>query len=409
MSRRSILIGIGTAFLAAGAFAQITVGRLYADGNSGSIGSPSQVPYSFVDVMHPATGAGSLTRAVVRWTGAPSTPCASAFKLKFLRPTSVVANYSAVIERGPFPASNGRNEVTLSPAVTVQAGDLIGVTQLQNASTCGSVQHTVTNDVVSLAGNLEVSTGANGLGFITGFIPRIYASSDASSLVAVLVVAGAAPGSNGAFFRTSVQMTGSDFTPITGRLVYHPAGVPASPSDPSTSFTIADLQTISFADIATSLGQVGLGSIDIFTSGVPPAASARIFNDTGATGTSGFTEEAISPYEALQGFEVASLHMPSDVTNFRMNVGVRTLGAPVTMSVGRWSSSGGFLAGTNITRTYPANYFEQTTAQAFAGLTSLAADGLLTIQVNAGQAIIYATITDNRTNDSSMQIAVPRR
>ena len=36
-------------------------------------------------------------------------------------------------------------------------------------------------------------------------------------------VAGATQGNFGSFFRTSVQLTGSDTTPTTGKLVFHPA------------------------------------------------------------------------------------------------------------------------------------------------------------------------------------------
>ena len=44
-----------------------------------------------------------------------------------------------------------------------------------------------------------------------------------------------------------------------------------------------------------------------------------------------------------------------------------------------------------------------------AGLTALSPDGILRIQVTGGKAIIYASITDNRTNDSSIELARPIR
>ena len=143
----------------------------------------------------------------------------------------------------------------------------------------------------------------------------------------------------------------------------------------------------------------------MITTGVPPLVTARIFNDLGAAGTSGFSEDAVAPADAAQGSQLIYLHMPTDIANFRMNVGVRTLGAPVTMSVARLSGSGAFLATPNISKTYPANYFEQKSALEFAELSALTPDGILRIQVTAGKAIIYASITDNRTNDSAIELA----
>jgi hypothetical protein len=407
---RAILLAMCVSVVAVGAMAQLTVGRLYPPSVSATVGLPTQAPYSFIDIMHPATGTGNLLRAVVRWVAAPSTPCTSAFKLKFLRPTSVVGTFSTVTERGPFPASNGRLDVLLSPAVGVVQGDLIGITQIGPFQNCGGVVQYLTNEVVSLAGNTEVFTGSAAVSPVNGLTPSIFATSDNSILVNVLPVAGATAGSNGSFFRTSVQVTNTDtVSPLSGTIVYHPAGTPASPGDPSTTFNLATNQTISYPDIAASFGQSGIGSIDVFTTGVPPLVTARIFNDLGTAGTSGFSEDAVAPADAAQSSELIYLHMPTDVTNFRMNVGVRTLGAPVTMSVARLAASGGFAATPNISKTYPANFFEQKSALEFAALPALSADGILRIQVTAGKAIIYASITDNRTNDSAIELAHPIR
>src|SRR5213075_1670861 len=130
MRLRVGLVGVCFSVVAISAMAQVTVGRLYPPSVSATIGSATQTPYTFIDVMHPATASGTVLRAVVRWTSAPATPCANAFKLKFLKQTSVVGSFSAVTERGPFPASSGRNEILLSPAVNVVQGDLIGITQI---------------------------------------------------------------------------------------------------------------------------------------------------------------------------------------------------------------------------------------------------------------------------------------
>src|SRR2546423_10510252 len=117
MRVRAILSAVCLGIVAVSATAQLTLGRLYPPSVAASIGGATQAPYTYIDVMHPANASGTVLRAVVRWTSAPATPCANAFKLKFLRPTSVVGSFSTVTERGPFPASSGRNEILLSPAV----------------------------------------------------------------------------------------------------------------------------------------------------------------------------------------------------------------------------------------------------------------------------------------------------
>src|SRR5438876_5596177 len=159
MRLRAILFGVCCSLVAVSAMAQITVGRLYPPSVPATIGAIAQTPYTYIDVMHPATGSGNLLRAVVRWTSAPTTPCINSFKLKFLRSTSVVGTFSTVTERGPFTASNGRMEFLLSPAVSVNQGDLIGITQLNPFQNCGGVAHYLTNEVVELAGNSEVVAG----------------------------------------------------------------------------------------------------------------------------------------------------------------------------------------------------------------------------------------------------------
>ena len=408
-SFRTILFVVCLAAAVPAAMAQVSVGRLYPPGNAVFIGTPTQTPFTYIDVMHPATASGSVLRAIVRWSGAPATPCSSAFRLKFLRPGSIAGSFSVVTERGPFPGINGRNEILLNPAVNVSTGDLIGITQLNASENCGAVVHHTTNEVVEYIGNTDVAAGpgSNVLSLLAGLTPSIFATSENSVLVSVLPVAGATAGSNGSFFRTSMQLTNTDnLGALSTTLVYHPAGASASPGDPSTTVSIPAGQTVSYPDIAASLGQTGIGSIDIFTSGVPPLVTARIFNDAGAAGTSGFAMDGVAPQDAQALFQQVYLQMPTDVANFRMNVGVRTLGVPVTMSVARLASNGTVL-GAALTKNYPANYFEQKSALEFASLSALSPDGILRISVSTGRAIVYGSITDNRTNDSTIVLAKP--
>src|SRR6185436_18129362 len=100
--------------------------------------------------------------------------------------------------------------------------------------------------------------------------------------------------------------------------------------------------------------------------------------------------------------ESGSIVMPADVTNFRMNVGVRTFDAGATIEISA-SNAGGSLYVPGFTRSYPANYFEQPTLANFLNGAAPVANGFVTVRVTSGSAIVYASTTDNRTNDSSVR------
>jgi hypothetical protein len=75
-----------------------------------------------------------------------------------------------------------------------------------------------------------------------------------------------------------------------------------------------------------------------------------------------------------------------------MNVGVRTLGQGATISV-----NGG------PPKSYPANWFEQVGLSTFLANGSASTTGFTTISVSAGSLFIYASTTDNKTNDSAIK------
>jgi hypothetical protein len=139
----------------------------------------------------------------------------------------------------------------------------------------------------------------------------------------------------------------------------------------------------------------------ITTSGYPPDVTARIFNDQGAEGTAGFTEEMMTPFQAMRRFERGSLTIPADMTNFRMNIGVRTI-EETTIDIIQYTAAGELTA-VLLTRTYPANYFEQVTASQFMGDAAVAAGGYIVVQIESGSAFVYSAVTDNRTNDGAIR------
>jgi hypothetical protein len=221
----------------------------------------------------------------------------------------------------------------------------------------------------------------------------------------IFPVVGSTPGANGTFFRTSVQLHNPGSESMAGRIVFHPSGASGSDTDPALPYSLAPGQTQSIVDLLPAMGRSGVGSADIeITSGSAPIATARVFNDAGASGTTGFTEVAMrAEEEALRLGQTGVLLIPSDFTVARFNVGIRTLddGASATFTLR--NAAGASLGST--TRGFPPNYHEQRDAGGFLGVVEVPPGGSVSITVNSGAAIVYGATVDNRTGDPSLEIA----
>lgn len=219
----------------------------------------------------------------------------------------------------------------------------------------------------------------------------------------ILAVVGSTPGS-GSFFRTSIQMHNPRATSISGRLVFHRAGTSGGSNDPSLAYTLNSAQTVEYGDVLASMGiATGLGSIDIMTTGDPvPVMATRIFSDGGSSGTAGFFIDPLTPEDALQTGESGVIIAPADPAKARLNLGIRSLEAGASLVVAIRDKFGA-LRGT-LTKTYPANFFEQVNANAYLGLTLNSSD-TITFKLTSGRAIIYGAQTDNITQDPSAQFA----
>ena len=391
--RRALILGGVVLCIVSGASAQ-TVGILKPiTDNTIVTGVTLAVNYS-----HPATAAGAVASATLSWAGGP---CSGAFKVKFFRRSG--ETYTMTAERGPFATVFGLATVALSPPVTLAKGDLIGVAQLRGD--CGGVMITKIDPnvsaIVSIAG--DVSTfNLTTASLQPGFVLNVRASADGSVREGVIPVAGSAMGAFGSNFRTSVSLANGRRDTITGRLVFHPTGRSASASDPSMPYTLDAAQCLSFGDIVSALGVSGLGSLDLVTtSSYRPIVTARVFDDRGTSGTSGFTEELFAPSDALLPSESDSFAVPVDTTNFRVNLGIRTLDLPTTVRFTLVSADGS--TGSPVERTYLPNSFEQIGATVVLG--PLFSGGAIRARVIEGSAFVYASTTDNRTNDSSAQFS----
>jgi virginiamycin B lyase len=252
-----------------------------------------------------------------------------------------------------------------------------------------------------------ITTGSDGNLWFTelGKIARLTLETVPAIELRILPVVGSTPGANGTFFRTALQLHNSASSVLSGRIVFHPSAVIGSGSDPALSYSLLPEETQSIADLLPALGRAGLGSADIeVTSGSAPVATARVFNDGGSSGTTGFTEVPMRTEEALRSGQQGVLLLPSDLTGFRFNLGVRTLEAGAVATLVVRDSAGAMIIAT-VSRAFPATYHEQQSASAFFGLATLPPGGSIEIAVSAGAAIFYGATVDNRTGDPSFQIA----
>ena len=138
------------------------------------------------------------------------------------------------------------------------------------------------------------------------------------------------------------------------------------------------------------------------TTGSAPLAVARVFNDAGVRGTTGFSVDAARPEDALQSGESGVLIAPADPAATRFNVGIRTFDAGASLSVAVRNRDGQSIR--TFTRTYAPNFFEQQGGSVFLGAAPGPSDSV-SITVDAGSAIVYGASTDNKTQDPAIQVA----
>lgn len=220
----------------------------------------------------------------------------------------------------------------------------------------------------------------------------------------MLPVVGSLAGNLGSFFRTAMQMVNPTDTTMTGRITFHPQGQAPSATDPSMTWTLAAGETKFIADILPALSTSGLGSLDMQANpgSALPLSVVRVFNDGGASGTTGMTIDFIDAAGALDAGSSGVLLAPANPSAFRFNIGVRALAEGASISLVVRNASG------SVVRTVPLQFaagsFQQTSASALSG-GDLQPNDSLTFSVTGGAAIIYGSTTDNRTQDPSYQLA----
>jgi hypothetical protein len=361
----------------------------------------SSVAGTLIDVNNPANAAGVLTTATVQWTTNVS-PCATTFRIRFYR-YFTAGNLTMVTERGPFTATTGAAmSIPLTPSVSVNAGDLIGVAMFGDVNCgVGAAQSLGNQTFLAIPG--DFTGGSTTSASVRSGAPlSLRASSSDAVLVGVIPAVGSVRGVGGAAFRTTFQTTNEGDSPLKVIYRYHPSKTPGSDSDPSTTLVIAPHATDS-TDVLSAMGVTGLGSLDVLSATWSPFVTAHVFNDT-VNGTNGFIEPMVSVKDAIHSAATFRLVIPTDTANYRMNIGSRSLGSAVHVGCFLYDAAGQQAA--TVSKSYPANYFEQVTLQEFIGASvAVPPAGTLDCQGFFGDSIIYSSITDNRTNDSAIYIA----
>jgi hypothetical protein len=304
--------------------------------------------------------------------------------------TGRVDVYSLPITTSSAPAFSITNGTNLPEAVALDAAGNLHVGNLGSAT-------------VTVYGPPFSASSAPSVTLTPGPGPfSIFSIAIGPSQSAILPAVASTNGALGSFFRTGVQLQNPSPSVIAGSIVFHTAGVPGVTSDPFLSYTLVPGQTQNIADLLPALARSGLGSADVVsTSGNLPTVVARVFNDAGALGTTGFTEDLMKPQNALSAGDQFVLLVPPDLARFRYNIGVRTLGTGASITVTQRNSAG-TIVGT-VSKTYGPTYFEQVDVTTFLGAAPSANDSL-TVNVNSGELFIYGASTDNTTQDPSVQL-----
>ena len=147
----------------------------------------------------------------------------------------------------------------------------------------------------------------------------------------------------------------------------------------------------------SSFGVAGLGSLEIVpTTGPGPSSVVRI-EDGGAV-----IIPQLRSDDLLSSGSRAVLTTPSDLTRFRLNVGVRTFSSGVTMTVTLYEPGGMMVR--SVSRTFGPNSLSQMSASDLIG-GSVGPNQSIVVSVDAGSAVVYGSTVSNTGQGSTFQIA----
>src|SRR3954466_599515 len=220
MSRQIIRLFVVLALTTGSLFAQLTIGAAFSGAPNGSDQNVAPTRTD-IDLTGPASGTGTVTSVHVFWS---STGCSNAIKIKFFRRSGNTLTMTT--ERGPFSSVGTDNNFTMSPAVPVQQGDLIGVARVAACGNAGTFFGFTSAGHVEfpsdVTGSVDLSAGTTGAPLaLSGSGP-----TPTEQIRGYIPVVGSTAGGLGSNFKTSMQLlygaAGSSGS-ITGRAALPPA------------------------------------------------------------------------------------------------------------------------------------------------------------------------------------------
>jgi hypothetical protein len=347
----------------------------------------------------PASAGGGSATATVSVT--PAAQCSTPVAPQVSGPQTALAGSPYTISWLPVAAASDYVlEESIEASFAGATSQTLTTTTASFAHATAGVRHYYRVRARNRAGNCNV-TSPN-----SAPISVLITATPAPPAVLVLPAVGSAPGNNGSYFKTAVQLYNPRASAISGRIVFHPQGTSGSDADPALAYSIPAGSTLSFADLLPAMGVAsGLGSADLIGDATSPlpVALARVFNDGGAAGTTGLALTAMASADALRPGTVGSLFAPADLLKFRLNIGVRTLEEGAAMTVTVRGRDGEILK--TVQRSFPATYFSQSGSADFLGGFALTGGETISIEMTSGSALVYGSTTDNVTNDPSVQFA----
>lgn len=222
----------------------------------------------------------------------------------------------------------------------------------------------------------------------------------------VIPLVGSTPGANGSLFKTSLRLRSSE-NKQTGKLIFHPAGVPATNGDPFIFYSLDGTNAVQeWEDIVTAMGATGLGTIDIIpdaslttadTLQRAPYAEVRLYNVT-PNGTFGAGEMQTQPFAFHEDNPNADagLRVTMPTSELRLNIGVRTfLQSEIDVVVER---NGAVLSSRTFEMVGDLLLFMPATT--FVGSDVQPGDEIF-VRVRGAGVPLYS-LTDNKTNDPAL-------
>ena len=271
------------------------------------------------------------------------------------------------------------------------------------------------SEPVVVAQNLVTPTSfvvdrATGEAFITlmgpGAIARVPVQQFVSSAPPAAVVAGvgSTSGAFGSRWATHSLLHNPNAFPISGRMVFHPAGWSAAAGDPSLAYTLAPYETRGYPDLIGTIGGSGLGSLDVVAAvGPAPVMTVRIADESGQAQAATAMPVLDPGSSAITAGFSGTVITPPDIATQRFNIGIRTLAEGATIRIVQRGPAGELLS--DSTRAFPPDYFTQVSAADLMG-GPVGGRNSIAFEVQNGGAVVYAAAV--RNDGKSMIVQSPR-